>query len=79
MLEVTSFCMSVMVLMHRHQIEPVAFLDRWLEEFNLATLDLLQVSGLLNYYGRTPESDNIQIKPVLLQKGRDGSDAQTSN
>jgi double-strand break repair protein MRE11 len=31
---------------------------------------LLQISGLLNYYGRTPESDNIQIKPVLLQKGQ---------
>ena len=27
------------------------------------------MSGLLNYYGRTPESDNILIKPVLLQKG----------
>jgi double-strand break repair protein MRE11 len=27
------------------------------------------MSGLLNYYGRTPESDNIQVKPVLLQKG----------
>ena len=27
------------------------------------------MSGLLNYYGRTPESDNIHIKPVLLQKG----------
>jgi len=39
-------------------------------EGNLAALDLLQVSGLLNYYGRTPESDNIEIKPVLLQKGR---------
>ncbi|KAF7586676.1 meiotic recombination [Aspergillus hancockii] len=39
-------------------------------EGHLAALDLLQVSGLLNYYGRTPESDNIQVKPVLLQKGR---------
>ncbi|KAE8357044.1 Mre11 DNA-binding presumed domain-containing protein [Aspergillus coremiiformis] len=39
-------------------------------EGHLAALDLLQVSGLLNYYGRTPESDNIQAKPVLLQKGR---------
>ncbi|KAM5438123.1 meiotic recombination [Microsporum canis] len=38
-------------------------------EGHLAALDLLQVSGLINYYGRTPESDNIQIKPVLLQKG----------
>ena len=35
-----------------------------------AALDLLQCSGLLNYYGRTPESDNINVKPVLLQKGR---------
>ncbi|KAL9085055.1 MAG: hypothetical protein Q9165_007796 [Trypethelium subeluteriae] len=35
-----------------------------------AALDLLQISGLVNYYGKTPESDNIVIKPVLLQKGR---------
>ena len=39
-------------------------------EGHFAALDLLQVSGLINFYGRTPESDNIQIKPVLLQKGR---------
>ncbi|TAQ88623.1 hypothetical protein B7494_g3072 [Chlorociboria aeruginascens] len=32
-------------------------------------LDLLQVSGLMNYFGRTPEADRIDIKPVLLQKG----------
>lgn len=32
-------------------------------------MDLLQISGLVNYFGRTPEADNIQIKPVLLQKG----------
>ncbi|KAL8989212.1 MAG: hypothetical protein Q9169_008407 [Polycauliona sp. 2 TL-2023] len=38
-------------------------------EGHFAALDLLQVSGLVNYFGRTPESDNIQIKPVLLQKG----------
>ncbi len=36
---------------------------------HLAALDLLQAAGLVNYYGRTPESDNIQIKPVLMQKG----------
>lgn len=36
---------------------------------HFCSLDLLQVSGLLNYFGRTPESDNIAIKPVLLQKG----------
>jgi len=39
-------------------------------EGHLAALDILQMSGLVNYYGRTPESDNILIKPVLLQKGR---------
>ncbi|KAL9102139.1 MAG: hypothetical protein Q9163_002670 [Psora crenata] len=39
-------------------------------EGHLAALDLLQAAGLVNYYGRTPESDNIQIKPVLLQKGQ---------
>lgn len=38
-------------------------------EGHLAALDILQMSGLLNYYGRTPESDNIQVRPVLLQKG----------
>ncbi|KAF2813226.1 DNA repair exonuclease [Mytilinidion resinicola] len=38
-------------------------------EGHLAALDLLQISGLLNYYGRTPESDSIAVKPVLLQKG----------
>ncbi|EON96752.1 putative dna repair protein rad32 protein [Phaeoacremonium minimum UCRPA7] len=34
------------------------------------SLDLLQVAGLVNYYGRIPEADNIKVKPVLLQKGR---------
>jgi double-strand break repair protein MRE11 len=37
---------------------------------HLASLDLLQMAGMVNYYGRTPESDKIAIKPVLLQKGR---------
>ena len=37
---------------------------------HFCSLDLLQMSGLLNYYGRTPESDNIAIKPILLQKGQ---------
>lgn len=35
-----------------------------------AALDLLAVSGLINYYGKTPQSDNIEVKPVLIQKGR---------
>jgi len=37
---------------------------------HFCSLDLLQVSGLLNYYGRIPESDKIEVKPCLLQKGR---------
>ncbi|KAK4494168.1 hypothetical protein PRZ48_014466 [Zasmidium cellare] len=39
-------------------------------EGNFAALDILAMSGLINYYGRTPESDNIEIKPVLIQKGK---------
>jgi double-strand break repair protein MRE11 len=34
-----------------------------------AALDILAMSGLVNYFGRTPESDKINVKPVLLQKG----------
>ncbi|KAF4589921.1 DNA repair protein rad32 [Ophiocordyceps camponoti-floridani] len=36
---------------------------------NLCSLDLLQASGLLNYFGRVAEADNIEAKPILLQKG----------
>src|SRR3569833_593652 len=34
------------------------------------SLDLLQAAGLINYFGRIPEADNIEAKPILLQKGR---------
>ncbi|KAI0407042.1 double-strand break repair protein mus-23 [Xylaria palmicola] len=37
---------------------------------NYCSLDLLQVAGLINYYGRTPKVDEIDVKPVLLQKGQ---------
>jgi double-strand break repair protein MRE11 len=39
-------------------------------EGSYSPLDLLQASGLVNYFGRTPEVDNIAVRPVLLQKGR---------
>lgn len=39
-------------------------------EDSLCSLDLLQVSGLLNYFGRTTQNDKLDIKPVLLQKGQ---------
>lgn len=33
-------------------------------------LDILQVAGLVNYFGRVPEADNPQARPILLQKGQ---------
>ncbi|EQC53075.1 Rad32 nuclease [Schizosaccharomyces japonicus yFS275] len=38
-------------------------------EGHYCALDILQVAGLLNYFGRVPENDNISIAPILLQKG----------
>lgn len=38
-------------------------------EGQYSPLDLLQASGLVNYYGRAKEVDKIEVKPVLLQKG----------
>lgn len=37
---------------------------------HFCSLDLLQVAGLVNYFGRVPEADDIKVKPVFLQKGR---------
>lgn len=37
---------------------------------HFCSLDLLQVAGLVNYFGRIPEADKIQARPILLQKGR---------
>ncbi|KAF9133985.1 Double-strand break repair protein mre11a [Mortierella sp. 14UC] len=36
---------------------------------NLCALDQLAVNGLVNYFGRSQEVDNVVIKPILLQKG----------
>ncbi|KAK4183795.1 putative double-strand break repair protein mus-23 [Podospora australis] len=36
---------------------------------HFCSLDLLQAAGLVNYFGRVPDADNIHVKPVLLQKG----------
>ncbi|KAJ2077668.1 meiotic recombination [Coemansia sp. RSA 988] len=37
---------------------------------NLSAMDMLGVSGLVNYFGRQAEVDNIRVSPVLLRKGR---------
>jgi double-strand break repair protein MRE11 len=36
---------------------------------NLCSLDLLSAAGLVNYFGKQFEVDNIAIKPILLRKG----------
>ncbi|KAK5083489.1 meiotic recombination [Lithohypha guttulata] len=38
-------------------------------EGHLAALDLLEMSGLVNYFGRIRQSDKIDVIPVCLQKG----------
>lgn len=32
-------------------------------------LEVLQMAGLLNYFGRVPKNEKIEVKPILLQKG----------
>ena len=36
---------------------------------NLSAMDLLSVSGLVNYFGKTRNYDNIEMAPILLEKG----------
>lgn len=37
-------------------------------EGNYCSLDLLQMAGLVNYFGQVPRADEIEAKPILLQK-----------
>ncbi|KAF9958853.1 Double-strand break repair protein mre11a [Modicella reniformis] len=36
---------------------------------NLCALDQLSMAGLVNYFGRSQEIDNVVVRPILLQKG----------
>ncbi|KAK9369386.1 Mre11 DNA-binding presumed domain-containing protein [Lipomyces kononenkoae] len=36
---------------------------------NLAALDILSITGLVNHFGRVPENDNITLTPLLFRKG----------
>lgn len=36
----------------------------------MSALDILAVSGYVNYFGRPQQVDNIEIAPILLQKGQ---------
>ncbi|ORX55853.1 DNA repair exonuclease [Piromyces finnis] len=37
---------------------------------NLCALDVLSASGLINYFGKSNQVDNIEISPILLKKGK---------
>lgn len=39
---------------------------------NLAALDILSVAGLVNYFGKSREVDDITVMPILMKKGRTG-------
>lgn len=36
---------------------------------HFAALDILEMSGLINYFGRVPQSDDIKVRPLCFQKG----------
>ncbi|ODV69615.1 DNA repair exonuclease [Hyphopichia burtonii NRRL Y-1933] len=36
----------------------------------LLPLDLLSVSGFINYFGKIPDNEKITVMPILLQKGK---------
>jgi double-strand break repair protein MRE11 len=39
------------------------------QDSSLAALDLLSVAGMVNYFGRCREVDDIVVTPILLKKG----------
>lgn len=48
---------------HGNHDDPIGFGD-------LCALDQLAVAGLVNYFGRSYDVDNIEMHPILLQKGQ---------
>lgn len=38
-------------------------------EGNLSSLDILSTAGLVNYFGKTANVDDISMMPILLRKG----------
>lgn len=36
---------------------------------SLSALDLLSVANFVNYFGKAPSVDNIEMYPILLEKG----------
>lgn len=59
---------------HKHHIDIPVFAihgnhDDPSGSSNLCSLDLLHVTGLLNYFGKVKDVDDIQLAPILLAKG----------
>ena len=40
-----------------------------LQDSNLSAVDILDVSNLINYFGKPTDIEKIELSPVLLQKG----------
>ena len=43
--------------------------DTSLQANELSAIDILSVAGVLNHFGKQTSLENIEISPVLLQKG----------
>ncbi|KAG2375246.1 hypothetical protein C9374_009869 [Naegleria lovaniensis] len=43
--------------------------DAWSGENSLSVLDVLSQCNLINYFGKCETVDQIQVKPILMQKG----------
>lgn len=41
-----------------------------IKDGGLCALDLLSVAGFVNYFGKAPNVDEIEINPILLRKGK---------
>lgn len=39
------------------------------QDGNLSAMDILDVSNLINYFGKVENIEKIELSPVLLQKG----------
>lgn len=40
-----------------------------LQEGNLSAVDILSVANMVNYFGKASSVEDIEVSPILLQKG----------
>ena len=41
----------------------------FLQKGNLSAVDILNVANLVNYFGKSEDVEQIEVSPVLIQKG----------